>query len=161
MSRHFERARIEEFLYREAALLDRSQFDQWEALFTQTGKMEIPTTDWTGWDHLSGGFFVLDNRELITARVKRLKNRKAHAENPRSRIHRLVSNVTIVNQQDDEIEIEASFIIHRFRDLTAQVYVGYYQHLLKVVGDDLRFQRRRSVLLHEQLEPGARLSFIL
>lgn len=161
MSQVFSREQIEDFLYEEARLLDEWELDKWEALFIDDGVLEVPTTDWEGWDNLGGGFFVLDNRELIRARVKRLKNRKAHAENPRSRIHRLISNVRIVRQENDEVEIAASFIIHRFRDMTTQSYVGYYRHVLKVIDGQLRFQRRRSVLAHEQLEAGARLSFIL
>lgn len=157
----FTRCDIEDFLFAEAALLDRGAYDDWHALFLPEGTMEVPTTDWTGWDAQGGGFFMLDSPDILAARVKRLKNRKAHAENPRSRVHRLIGNVRLLSQDGDEIEIEASFVIHRFRDLTTQSYAGYYQHRLKRVDGQFRFVRRRSVLAHEQLEAGQRLSFIL
>jgi p-cumate 2,3-dioxygenase beta subunit len=159
--RDLTRQDIEDFLFDEAALLDAWRLDEWFTLFSEGARFEIPTTDWAGWDHRSGGFFAVDDYNLLKARVKRLKSRKAHAENPHSRTHRLVSNVRIVEATDDQVEVSAAFIIHRFRDGTANSFAGYYQHLLDVTDEGLRFRRRRSVLAPEALVAGARLSFIL
>jgi p-cumate 2,3-dioxygenase beta subunit len=155
------RQNVEDFLYLEAALLDGWQLDDWFALLSEGATFEIPTTDWAGWDGLSGGFFTLDDYDLIKARVKRLKSRKAHAENPHSRTHRMISNVRILSATDDQVEISAAFLIHRFRDGTTNSYAGFYQHLLDVTDVGLRIRRRRSVLSPEALTAGARLSFIL
>jgi p-cumate 2,3-dioxygenase beta subunit len=152
---------VEELLYNEAALLDEWRLDEWFELLSEGATFEIPTTDWTGWDGLSGGFFTLDDYGLIKARVKRLKSRKAHAENPHSRTHRMITNVRIVSRQADQVEISAAFLIHRFRDGTSNSYAGFYQHLLDVTPDGLKIRRRRSVLSPEALSSGARLSFIL
>lgn len=160
------RAEAEDFLYLEAELLDEWKLDEWLGLYEEGGTFEVPTTDWTGWDSLSGGFFVLDDWELLKARVKRLKSRKAHAENPHSRTHRLISNVRVVLPQigtveDGTAEIRANFVINRFRDGTHHTYVGRYRHTAVVTAEGLRLRHRRAVLVHELLEPGARLSFIL
>lgn len=155
------RADVETFLYDEAELLDTWQLDAWYALFLPGSVYEVPTTDWTGWQAHEGGSFISDTYEIIAARVKRLKSRKAHAENPHSHTHRLISNV-LVTPDGDELEVKANFVLHRFRgDETEHNYVGRYQHRLKVTDDGLRFLRRRAVLAHRSLRPGARLSFIL
>ena len=73
----------------------------------------------------------------------------------------MISNVIVGERVGDLLEIKANFIIHRFRDETVQSYVGRYEHLLEVTDSGLLIRRRRSVLGHELLEPGARLSFIL
>ncbi|WP_208815316.1 aromatic-ring-hydroxylating dioxygenase subunit beta [Micromonospora echinofusca] len=160
-SRIVRRAEVEEFLYREALLLDEWRLDEWLTLFEEGGRFEVPTTDWTGWDAASGGAFVTDDYDLIKARVKRLKSRKAHAENPHSRTHRMISNVVVLEQGDETVWITANFLIHRYRDGGAFTYVGRYEHVLLVSDEGLRFRVRRAVLVNEAMEPGARLSFIL
>lgn len=155
------RADAEDFLYQEAMLLDEWHLDAWLALFEEGGTFEVPTTDYGGWDRTGGGFFVLDDWDLLKARVKRLKSRKAHAENPHSRTQRMIGNVRLIRGAES-VEIKANFVINRFRDLTHHTYVGRYHH--DVVQNDhgeLKFLHRRAYLEHELLEHGARLSFIL
>ncbi|WP_433215885.1 aromatic-ring-hydroxylating dioxygenase subunit beta [Microtetraspora malaysiensis] len=155
------RAEAEDFLYREAMLLDEWRLDDWLALFEEGGRMEVTTTDWNGWDSSSAGAFMCDDHDLLKARVKRLKSRKAHAENPHSRTHRMISNVIILEQGDETVWVAANFIIHRYRDNQAFSYVGRYEHVLLVDDDGLRFRLRRSIPTMETMAPGARLSFIL
>lgn len=155
------RADVEDFLYREAMLLDEWRLDEWFALFEEGGRMEVPTTDNQGWDSDSAGYFMADDYDLIRARVKRLKSRMAHAENPHSRTHRMVSNVVILERGERTVWVTANFIIHRYRDGGAYTYVGRYEHVLLVTPDGLRFRLRRSVPVMESMDPGARLSFIL
>lgn len=155
------RAEVEDFLYHEARLLDEWRLDEWLALFEEGAKLEVTTTDYAGWDGTSQGAFVYDDYALIRARVKRLKSRKAHAENPRSRTHRMISNVIILEQGDETVWITANFIVHRYRDGDAHAYTGRYEHVLKVDDNGLRFRHRRTIPAMETMAPGARLSFIL
>lgn len=155
------RGEVEEFLYHEADLLDTWRLDDWFALMADGSTYEVPTNDWTGWSTLEGGFFKSDDYDLLKARVKRLKSRKAHAENPHSRTQRMISNVRVGERVGDLLEIRANFIVHRFRDETTQSYVGRYEHLLEVTEPGLLIRRRRAVLVNEGMAPGARLSFIL
>ncbi|MEU6034468.1 aromatic-ring-hydroxylating dioxygenase subunit beta [Actinomadura sp. NPDC047616] len=162
--REVTRAEVEDFLYAEADILDAWDYDAWLALFEPgTARSEVPATDWNGTSPHASGSFVNDDWDLIRARVKRLKSRKAHAENPPSRTHRLVSNVRLFPWQDDPalLRVTAAFVIHRARDGEFDPYVGRYDHLLVAEPDGLRFRRRRAVLGHELLRPGGRLSFIL
>lgn len=158
------RTEAEDFLYLEAELLDEWKLDAWLGLYEEGGTFEVPTTDYAGWDRLGGGFFVLDDWDLLNARVKRLKSRKAHAENPHSRTHRMISNVRVGPATDGSVgtvEIRANFVVNRFRDATHHTYVGRYRHTAVVTAGGPRLRHRRAYLVHELLEPGARLSFIL
>lgn len=155
------RSEVEDFLYAEADILDAWRYDDWLALFEDGARYEIPTTDYRGLSLHESGSFVDDDYDLLKARVKRLKSRKAHAENPHSRTHRMVSNVRVAKAGDDALTATASFVVHRARDGQFDTYVGRYEHVLVPTGDGLRFRLRRSILGHEALPPGARLSFIL
>jgi p-cumate 2,3-dioxygenase beta subunit len=160
-TRVVDRAEVEDFLYAEADILDAWDYDSWQTLFEPGARFEVPTTNARGLRADQAGYFVCDDWDLLQARVKRLKSRKAHAENPHSRTHRLISNVRLHERSADELSVTASFIIHRARDGNFDPYVGRYEHRLQVTDDGLRFRLRRSVLGHELLRPGGRLSFIL
>jgi len=166
-ARTITRPEVEDWLYAEADILDAWDYDAWLALFEPGARYEIPTTDYRGWSPAESGSFVCDDWDLIQARVKRLKSRKAHAENPHSRTHRMVSNVRLfstpagLDDLEQSIRITASFVIHRARDGHFDGYVGRYDHILVPTDDGFRFRLRRSILGHESLSAGARLSFIL
>lgn len=155
------RSDVEDFLIDEALILDQWRLDDWLALFEEGAHFEVMTTDWKGWSADAGGSFVNDDWGLIKARVKRLKSRKAHAENPRSRTHRLIGNVKISSQDGDHLNVEANFVIHRYRDGAAFTYVGSYQHVLAITDSGLKFRHRRAIPVSETMDFGARLSFIL
>ncbi len=160
-TRTVTRAEVEDFLFAEADLLDRQRYDEWLALFVEGGRFEIPTTDAGNTPASQGGYFVCDDWDLLRARVKRLRSRKAHAENPASLTHRMITNVRLTERDGDELTVAANFLVHRARDGHVNSFPGRYAHRLLVTEDGLRFRLRRAVLALERLEAGARLSFIL
>jgi p-cumate 2,3-dioxygenase beta subunit len=152
---------VEEFLFQEAALLDEWRLDEWLALFEKDATYEVPTTDRPNEDPHRSQYYVWDDYELLTARVKRLKSKHAHAENPHSRTRRLVTNVRLADTSDSTLDVRAAFLIYKIRDGNVDQFVGRYEHTLAANGDGLRFRKRRAVLELEVLRPGGRLSFIL
>ena len=155
------RQQVEDFLFQEAALLDEWRLDEWLALFEANATYEVPTTDRPNDDPHRSQYYVWDNYELLTARVKRLKSKHAHAENPHSRTRRLVTNVRLGELSDSSLGVHAAFLIYKIRDGNVDQFVGRYEHTLAANGDGLKFRKRRAVLELEVLRPGGRLSFIL
>lgn len=151
----------EDFLYRDAQLLDEWKLDEWLGTFSEGARFEVPTNDWKGWGPGEAGYFVADDWELIQARVQRLKSRQAHAENPHSRTNRMISNVQVFDTDEGDVQILANFFISRYRDGGSFSYVGRYDLLLDFDGTELKQKFRRSVLTNEAMSAGARLSFIL
>ena len=155
------RADVEDFLYAEAELLTARRWDDWLGLFEPGGQYEVPTGDSGDLTGRQAQYFIADDWDLLQARVIRIKSRHAHAENPPSHTHRLIGNVRHSLADDGTLEVRANFIVHRVRDALLDPYVGRYEHRLVVVDGQLRFRRRRAVLLTESVRPGTRLSFIL
>ena len=152
---------VEDFLFQEAALLDEWRLDEWLRLFETDATYEVPTTDRPNEDPHRSQYYVWDDYELLTARVKRLKSKHAHAENPHSRTRRLVTNVRLGETSDSSLQVRAAFLIYKIRDGNVDQFVGRYEHTLVASGEGLRFRKRRAVLELEVLRPGGRLSFIL
>jgi p-cumate 2,3-dioxygenase beta subunit len=155
------RQQVEDFLFHEAALLDEWRLDEWYALFEPGATYEVPTTDRPNERSDRAQFYVSDDYELIGARVKRLKSKHAHAENPHSRTRRLITNVRVGEPDGTSVPVKAAFLIYKIRDGNVDSFVGRYEHVLAANGDGLRFRKRRAVLELEILRPGGRLSFIL
>jgi p-cumate 2,3-dioxygenase beta subunit len=156
------RDRAIDFLVEESSILDRWDLDAWLALFLPDGTYEIPTPDLPAdASPATSQFFVADDAELLRVRVERLHSKNAHAEQPRSQVHRLIGMPSVRQVDDTTTSVRAPFVIHRVRDGHHDPYLGWYDHLLVMTVDGPRYRRRRSVLAGDQLQPGSRLSFIL
>lgn len=155
------RSEVEDFLYHEATLLEAWRLDEWRALFLPDGRYEIPALDVPDGDPATSQFFIADDPELLTARVTRLKSKNAHAENPASMTHRMISNIVVApHTSADRVEVRATFVVHRLRDETVEIFPGWYRHVLATTDDGLRFELRRAVIAADRLRQG-RLSFVL
>lgn len=156
-----DRAAVEDFLYREAALLDGWQLDQWLELLTDDAVYEVPAPDRPNDDPGQTFSLIHDHRQMIEQRVIRLMKTTAHAENPRSRTRRFIANVRIDSVAGSELMVAANFMVSRIR--REQVtYVGRYEYVLVVnEAGQLRIRHRKAILDHFALNPHGKISILL
>ena len=158
------RLAVEDFLYREAALLDGWRLDDWLALFTDDCRYDVPATDLPDGDTRVTLGLIDDDRTRLQGRVDRLNSAKAYREFPWSRTTRLVTNVRLVDREDapaDEIAVAANFAAYRYRKGDEQVLVGAYEYRLVEEAGDFRIRSKRVVITAEALRPHGTLSIIL
>jgi p-cumate 2,3-dioxygenase beta subunit len=156
------RAQVEDFLYLEAALLDDWKLNEWEALLTDDAGYYVPPNDKLDADHRSTLFTIADDRERIRQRVIRINDPNCHAEYPKSRTRRMISNVRIVGLDGDFVTVTANFVCYRFRrNERIREYVGGYRFILKVDGDSFRIKERRVFIDAHELGSLGSVSFIL
>ena len=156
------RAEVEDFLYHEAALLDDWRLDEWQALLTDDASYYVPPNDQLDGDHRSTLFLVADDRERIRQRVIRINDPNCHAEYPKSRTRRMISNVRIESVEGDLVTASANFVCYRFRRFERiREYVGGYRYVLKVAGDSFRIKERRVLIDAHELGSLGSVSFIL
>ena len=156
------RAEVEAFIFEEAALLDAWRVDDWFAVLSDDARYLVPPNDVPGGDHRSTLFTIADDVDRIRGRIKRLKSEEAHAEAPRSRTRRMISNVRITARREDEIEAEANFVVYRFRrNERIGEYVGRYVFRLRPSESGIKIAERRAILDGEELGALGSISFIL
>jgi p-cumate 2,3-dioxygenase beta subunit len=156
------RAEVEDFLYREAALLDEWKLDEWEALLTDDAAYYVPPNDQPEGDHRSTLFLVADDRERIRQRIIRIKDPNCHAEYPKSRTRRMISNVRIVGVDGDLVTVAANFVCYRYRRYERiREYVGGYRYILARTPDGFRIKERRVLIDAHELGALGSVSFIL
>jgi p-cumate 2,3-dioxygenase beta subunit len=155
--REVTRAEVEDFLYREAALLDAWKLDEWLELLAEDATYRVPSNDRPDSDPKSALFTIADDIRRIRARVTRLKDPHAHAESPRSRTRRIISNVRITGR--DPLAVEANFVVHRFRgNDDVRQYVGRYRY---VFTPEMKIRSREAILDAMELGALGTVSFIL
>jgi 3-phenylpropionate/cinnamic acid dioxygenase small subunit len=102
-----QRSEVENFLYREARLLDTAQFEEWMDLFTEDALYWVPAgrDDIDPSRHVS---IIHDDKAAMATRIKRLRSGFAYAQDPASRVHRLISNVELGPSDDEQLTLEVS-----------------------------------------------------
>jgi|SRR5579884_1334680 len=158
---------VEQFLYREARLLDERRFDAWLDLFTEDVRYWMSGRS-NRYPKSSKAIAILDparyveddlarddelalfdeTKETLTGRVRRLDSGMAWAEDPPSRTRHLITNIAVEpGDADGEIRAYSNFLVYRSRGETEQdFYVGARQDLLRRVAGAWKIASRRLVL---------------
>ena len=93
--------------------------------------------------------------------IPRPAQRKAHREYPHSKCRHLVTNVRVGEPVNDEIPVQASFIVWRTRNGKDSMWVGGYTYRLVERDGELRIRSKRVELDMSSLRPANDVAVIL
>jgi 3-phenylpropionate/cinnamic acid dioxygenase small subunit len=140
---------VQSLLYREADCADEHRFDDWLALWDEEGEILywIPA----GGDDIDPArsiSIVYDNRTRLDDRLFRLKSKSAHAQRPRSRMRRVVSNVAIESDDGECVRVRANFILAELRNGHQDVFNGRFIYELRRRDSTLRIASKKVLLIN-------------
>src|SRR5205809_68194 len=138
LARLLVRHEIEEFLYREADLLDERRFAEWLDLFTEDAHYWMPMRRNVPHDAAEREFtregtdvnWFDEGKETLARRVQQILTGIHWAEEPPSRICHMISNVQILSespagQVPAEVAVKSRFLVYRNRvETETDVLVG-------------------------------------
>jgi len=157
---------IEQWVYREARLADEGDYDGWEALWTDDGVYWIPANG-DDIDPATQMSIVFDNRSRIALRVRQLKHDKRHAQNPKSRLRRIVGNVEVLSGDAaggdaaaGDVVVGANFIVYESRERGTTIWGGRTEYRLRRVEGQWRMAAKK-VMLVDNDRPLSTLAFIV
>jgi len=153
-----ESRRCEQFLFREAALLDRGRLQDWIALFERDAIYWVPLLQSYG-DRDNELNIILDDYPKLVDRVMRLESGLAFAQDPPSQTTRVLSNV-VVERTSGGFTTEAAFVLYEFRAGATQILAGRYLHELRADTGGLTIASK-TVELTNRTDFLANLTFIL
>ena len=156
------RADIEDFLHREARLLDEHRFEDWWNLFTDDAEYIVPLREHVQGDVGPAGHPIIrDNKMMLLARSKKDQTGLSHVEIPSSMTCHLISNVIVDETQSSyEVQVSSSFIVRQARKLRDEAWwVGRRQDILRQVGDSWMIARREVNLDMTVLPRGISIFF--
>jgi 3-phenylpropionate/cinnamic acid dioxygenase small subunit len=124
----------EQFLYHEARLLDTQRYEQWLELFTDDATYWVPLEQGQK-DPLETSSIIHDDRTLLGLRVQQMRHPRAHARVPLARTVHQVSNVMILAQSRDEVQVGSALTVVEFRNEKQRLYAARVEHRLKRMND--------------------------
>jgi len=137
---------VEQFIFREARLQDELCYDEWEALWTDDAIYWVPANS-DDTDPEREMSIIFDNRARIATRIKQLHTGKRHSQNPPSRLRRIVSNVELLGEEDDDLLAGANFIVYESRERGLTLWAGRSVYRLRREDDGLRMARKTVYLV--------------
>ena len=138
---------VESFLYREGYLQDRHEYDAWEALWTEDGVYWIPANG-DEMDPEREMSIIYDNRSRIALRIRQLHTGRRLAQEPKSSLVRVISNVEVVNAAASEIEVRANAIIFESTARRDTIWGTRCEYLLRRLDGALRMARKKVMLVN-------------
>jgi len=146
------REEVEDFLYREAELLDTGRLEDWLALLTDDVQYRMPvrlTRERTSPTDRSDEMQLFwEDRTTIELRIRRLRTDFAWAEDPPSRTRHFVSNVRIADPRSDEVDVRSYVLVYRNRGDTGgyELISGERRDVLRRVAGAWRLARREVII---------------
>ena len=158
---------IEQFLYREARLLDNREFRRWVELLADDARYWMPLRS-NVYPANSKAIASLDEarqetrelsephelaimdetRDTLLRRIERLDSGLAWAEDPPSRTRHFISNIELeATENPGEVRAYSNFIMYRTRgEREEDFYVGSREDILRRAGDGWLIANRKIVL---------------
>ncbi|MDX3905445.1 MAG: aromatic-ring-hydroxylating dioxygenase subunit beta [Pigmentiphaga sp.] len=141
---------VEDFLTREARMLDERRFEEWMDLFAEDGYYWAPARpgQQDPWHEVS---LFFDDREIMADRIARLRHPKIYAQLPPSRAVRQVSNTVIDGDGgDDTVTAHSTFFMFEHRPTLPQpierVFAGHVTHCLRRAGDGFKIAWKKVMV---------------
>jgi 3-phenylpropionate/cinnamic acid dioxygenase small subunit len=157
-SLHEMRGVAEDFLAREALILDERRFRDWFALLDDEIDYDVPIRiamrNYAD-EFPDGAFRIKDCKAHIQTRIARLESDHAWAEVPPSRTLRVVGSVLVdATERADVISVVSAMILYRQRghDEPGDVIPVRRHDLLRITEEGLKLLKRRALITHAVLQ---------
>jgi 3-phenylpropionate/cinnamic acid dioxygenase small subunit len=151
---------IAAFLYTEAELLDERRHDEWLALLADDVRYWMPMRRNVKYGDVDREFtretedisWFDEGKDTLTRRVRQIQTGIHWAEEPRSRITHMVSNVQLLTAAPNagsprEVTTKCRFLIYRNRvETETDLLVGKREDTLRRDGDGWLIARRKIIL---------------
>jgi len=149
---------VEEFLYQEAKLLDERRYPEWVDLFAEDAIYWVPAGDEQSPNDSVA--LIYDNHQRLKERLIRMKSSRFWPAQPPTQTCRIVGNVILVAQEDNEIEVECRLIMTLQRGDDRNQLSGVCNYRLRLVGESFLIANK-TVRLIERDRPFDNLTFLI
>jgi len=142
-----DRQQVEQFIYHEADLMDEHRYDEWLALWTDDALYWVPS----GRDDIDPKreiSLIYDDRVRLQVRITRLKSGFAHAQEPKSRMRRVVSNIVTKEAENGDIVVFSNFLLTELRRGKQDTFAGRTVHRLRPDNGSFRLASKKVLLVN-------------
>lgn len=148
---HDTQQAVEQFLYRQAELLDGKRWQDYIDLFTDDGIYWMPASpEQTTWDGVPSIF--AEDKNLMTVRMKRVLHPDAWSQRPLWGTNHVIGNVMIEKEdpKTGDVVARSRFHMMELRRDTVRHFAGSYVHHLKKTKAGYRIKLQRVDMVNGQ-----------
>jgi benzoate/toluate 1,2-dioxygenase subunit beta len=147
---HSTQHAVEQFLYHQADLLDRKEWERWIGLFTDDGVYWMPPEpSYTTWDGTPAIF--AEDKNLMQVRMGRVLHPDAWSQRPLWGTNHVVSNVIIEKEaKNGDVIARSRFHMLELRRDDVRHFAGSYMHELKKTKEGYRIKLQRVDMTNAQ-----------
>lgn len=142
---------IQQFLYREARLMDEHRYADWLTLWSEDGVYWVPCNG-EGRNPEDEVAIIYDSYSRLKDRVARFESGTVMVQNPRSAMRRIVSNIEIGEREGRDTTVRSNFLLVEVRGARQFLWAGQTTHTLRESGDGLRIRFKKVVLANNDQE---------
>lgn len=144
-------ALVEQFLYREARLMDTHLYEEWLALWTLDARYWVPCNA-DDIDPARQVSIIYDDYDRLKQRVERLASGTVLAQDPMPRMRRVVSNIEIEIVGPDSLRVGSNFLLAVAREREQHLWAGHTIHGLRRMDGELRMHHKKVLLINSDQE---------
>jgi 3-phenylpropionate/cinnamic acid dioxygenase small subunit len=143
-----EIAKIEQFLYDEADLLDRPELDRWITLYTEDGSYWMPSIEDQA-DHLNHVSLFYDDRVMMEVRRRNFVHPRAASKDHKVRCSHMIGNVRLQGSNErGDLVVTSNFQALVYYRNEQRHFGGRYEHQLVPAGDSYLIRRKKVMLIN-------------
>ncbi|MBI3247806.1 MAG: aromatic-ring-hydroxylating dioxygenase subunit beta [Deltaproteobacteria bacterium] len=154
-----DRHHIENFLYREARLMDENAYDDWLALWADDVLYWVPAND-DDIDPQRHVSIVYEDKTRLEDRIARLKSGAAYAQDPKSRLRRVIANIEIEEGDNGEVTVYSNFNLTELRRSQQRTFAGRTIHKLRPHDASFRITYKKVLLVNND-EVISNMTFLI
>jgi benzoate/toluate 1,2-dioxygenase beta subunit len=147
---HSTQHAVEQFLYHQADLLDRKEWERWIGLFADDGIYWMPPEpSYTTWEGTPAIF--AEDKNLMRVRMGRVLHPDAWSQRPLWGTNHVVSNVIIERQSPNgDVIARSRFHMMELRRDDVRHFAGSYMHQLRKTKEGYRIKLQRVDMTNAQ-----------
>lgn len=144
---------VEQFIYREAAMVDQSRWHEWLEMYTE--EMIYWAPSWVNENEMTTdpetevSIIYMNNRKELEHRIWRFTSGESPASYPLPRTNHLVTNVAITDVTGDQVTASSNWLSQSYRDKEQFFYGGFYEHTLVRQDGEFKISKKKVVLLND------------
>ena len=146
---------IQQFLFQEARAQAEKRWEDWLAFYAEDVTYHMPSWDddhqLTTDPQKEVSLIFYPSRAGLEDRVFRIETERSSATIPDTRYNRSISNVEILKQDDDSVEVCFNWTTHSFRYNLTDVYFGTATYTIDTRGQRPLITKKYLVLKNDYI----------
>lgn len=147
--------KVIDLIFEEAEYLDQKEWSKWLSLYSDDCIFWAPAlindTHYTSNPDEELNLLYLKGKQHLIDRVFRIETGDSFASMPIDRTSHLISNIRIINHQNNLIFVNANWMVHSYGIRESETRGGSYKFIFEVIDDTFKISQKKIFMINDKL----------